>query len=227
MTDSRPSVYLPENEPYLGREPLYVFDRLIPLRLEEHKQIAPFTDGANLTDLQRATIEIVPQAVSVALAIRELIRQAYLFPAFVLLRPLIERTATVAWLRVNPAAVVAWHAGWPVTARPRLPRMLTTLLEWDRIGGQDPSKVGEFSKLLHKIVHGDPSITYWNVEHELDGRFTHGMGKMLTSPGLCDFVTVIGLHYFSLVTKLAREILVPNSSAVDPGHTEPGATEPP
>lgn len=203
------AVFLPDNEPYLGLESLHVFDLLIPLRLEEHKQIAPHTAGQNLSDLQRATVEIVPQAVSLALAIRELIRQAYLFPAFVLLRPMIERTATVAWLRANPAAVAAWHGGWPPAARPRLPQMITTLLEWDQLGTQDPQKVSAFAKLLNQIVHGDPSITHWNIVTEPDGKFTHGMGKMLNSRALCDFVCVVTLHYFSLVTKLAQDILVP------------------
>lgn len=222
MTDQPPSVYLPHNEPYLGRESLYVFDRLISLRLDEHSKIAPLTRGATLTDLQRATIVIVPQAVSVALAIRELIRQAYLFPALVLLRPLIERAAIVAWLRAHPGAVASWHAGW--RSRPSLPQMLTTLLEWDRIGGQDPSQVKSFSKLLHQIVHGDPSITQLNIEHEPGSGFTHGMGKMLARPDLCDFVCLVTFHYFSLVTKLAQEILLPPTSTVEPTDAEPGST---
>jgi hypothetical protein len=206
---SVPSIFVPENEPYRGREPLLILDHLISLRLSEHKDIVPHTYRTNLSDLQRATIEIVPQAVSIALAVRELLRQAYLFPAVVLLRPLIERTATVAWLRAHPSAVSSWHTGWPAKARPSLPKMLTALLEWDQLGGQDPSKAGEFAKLLHQIVHGDPSITHWNVVAEIDGGFTHGMGKMLNSPGLCDFVAIITLHYLSLTTKLAQEILVP------------------
>jgi hypothetical protein len=213
---------LPDNDPYLGRELLYIFDLTIALRLDEHKQIASHTGGPGLSDLQRATIEIVPQAVSIALAIRELVRQANLFPAFVLLRPLIERTATVAWLRARPEAVAAWHHGRQPARRrrPRLSQMLTTLHEWDQLSTKDPQKISEFSKLLHQIVHGDPSITHWNVVAESDGEFTHGMGKMLHRPGMCDFVCLVTLHYFSLVTKLAQEILLPNQPSVLPSNPE-------
>ena len=223
--EQAPSVYLPDNEPYLGREPLHLFDRLIVLRLEEHKEIAKYTHAENLNDLQRAVAAIVPQGVSIALAIRELIRQAYLFPAFVLLRPLVERTASVAWLRVHPEAVASWHAGWPSAARPRLPQMLATLLEWDQVGGQDVSKVGEFTKLLHQMVHGDPAITFWNVERETSGRIMYGMGKMTASPVMCDFITFVALHYLSLITKLAQEVLIPNDKS--PTHASPGAQDRP
>lgn len=203
------AVFLPEDEPYLGLDSLHLFDLLIVHRLDEHAQIASYTAAPGLSDLQRAAIQIVPQAVSIALAIRELIRQAYLFPAVVLLRPLIERTAIIAWLRATPDAVAAWHAGWPRSKQPRLPAMVATLHGWDQLSTQDPQKIAAFSKLLHQIVHGDPAVTHLNVIVEPEGKATHGMGKMLQNPALCDFVSVITLHYFSLVTKLAQEILLP------------------
>ena len=213
---TQPPVFLPDNEPYLGLESLHIFDLLIPIRLEEHAQIAAHTGGSGLSDLQRAAIQIVPQTVGIALAIRELIRQAYLFPAFILLRPLIERTATVAWLRANADAVVAWHAGWPRSAQPRLPDMLTALHHWDELGVKDSDRISAFSKLLHRIVHGDPSITLWNIVAEPDGKFSHAMGKMVNNPGLCDFISQMTLHYFSLATKLAQETLLPAQAKASP-----------
>jgi hypothetical protein len=51
-----------------------------------------------LTDLQRAACQIVPQGINLALSIRELIRQGYLFAALVLVRPLIERAAIISYM---------------------------------------------------------------------------------------------------------------------------------
>jgi hypothetical protein len=194
----------------LGRDALYVLDVAIVAHLTQHGELAARSKGASLSDLQRATIEIAAQAVSISLSIRELIRQAHLFGAFVLLRPLVERTATIAWLRHHPDAVVAWHSGKRQKSPPRLPEMVKALLEWDAFpSGQDSSKVGEFTQLLHKLVHGDPEATKWNVIAEEDGTYSHGMGRMLSSPETCDFVAVVTLHYFSLATKLTEEILAP------------------
>ena len=105
MTDTQsradtPAVFTPENEPYLGRGALLTFDQEIPFSLWVSSHIAAYTrtHRNELTDLQRAACQIVPQGINLALSIRELIRQGYLFAALVLIRPLIERAAIISYI---------------------------------------------------------------------------------------------------------------------------------
>ena len=115
-------VYLPHNEPYLGCEALYWFDRVIVYVLAVNERIAKHTHEhkPDLSDLQQAACQIVPHGVSIALSIRELIRQAYLLSAQVLMRPLIERTAVISYLHANPEAVELWKDGWKHLRAPGL-----------------------------------------------------------------------------------------------------------
>lgn len=88
---TQPVVFTPDSEPYLGRGSLYRLDVTIVEALRANQATAELSHRGPLTDLQRAACQILPQGVSIALSIRELIRQGYLFSAFILLRPLIER----------------------------------------------------------------------------------------------------------------------------------------
>ena len=72
-----------------------------------HRRLAARTYATDLTPLQIAATEIIPQGVSIALSMRELIRQAYLFSAGILMRPLVERTGMIYYLQKNPEAVTA------------------------------------------------------------------------------------------------------------------------
>lgn len=87
----RPAVYMPDNEPYLGRATLLQFDQTISTVLKHNLSTARRTHRMLLSDLQQMACVVIPQSVSLALSIRELIRQGYLFGAHVLVRPLVER----------------------------------------------------------------------------------------------------------------------------------------
>ena len=67
-----PVVFTPDNEPYLGRGALLTFDQEIPLSLWVSTHIAAYTRAHRdeLTDLQRAACQIVPQGINLALSIR-------------------------------------------------------------------------------------------------------------------------------------------------------------
>ena len=97
-------IFTPDNEPYLGLEPVLWFDRMICWSMESNVATAQWTqqNSAGLTALQRSACQIIPQGVSIALSIRELIRQAYLLSALILIRPLIERAAIISYLDVHP-----------------------------------------------------------------------------------------------------------------------------
>ena len=94
-TSQPPAVFTPANEPYLGRQSVYHFDQVIVSCLEANARVAAYTHAHahQLSDLQKAACQIIPQGINLALSIRELVRQGYLFAAVVLMRPLIERAA--------------------------------------------------------------------------------------------------------------------------------------
>ena len=106
-------IFTPDNEPYLGRESVFQFDQMIQAAMEKNAKIGPWTHGRNLTPLQSAATELLPHGFSIALSIRELVRQGYLISAEILLRPLIERAAVISYLCEAPSALPLWEAGWP------------------------------------------------------------------------------------------------------------------
>src|SRR5438094_8093384 len=94
----RSVVFTPFNEPYLGRESVFAFDNLILACLETSAEAAPRTHKMTRSALQTAACQLIPQSISIALSIRELVRQGHLFGALVLMRSLAERTTILLYL---------------------------------------------------------------------------------------------------------------------------------
>jgi hypothetical protein len=63
------AVYTPDNEPYLGRASVYHFDQVILSCLERNEITAAFSHLTELTGIQRAACQIIPQGISLALTI--------------------------------------------------------------------------------------------------------------------------------------------------------------
>jgi hypothetical protein len=183
------AVYLPHNEPYLGREKLLEFDIAIPSAMQKSMAIAARTFEIKMSPQQEAISEIVPQGISIALSIRELIRQGYLFSAAILLRPLIERTALVFYLIDTPEAVVAWHNGWPRGDQPSLPKLIKHLSAREGHLGYPGEK--ELATMLHKVVHSDPMAAQWNITSK-HGRVAYASGKTIDAPDIADFCATFG-----------------------------------
>lgn len=120
-------VFTPDNEPYLGRDSVFHFDKVILSCLEANAEIAAYTHRNELNGLQQAACQIIPQGINLALSIRELVRQGYLFAAAVLMRPLIERAAIISYLHEKPEEVSLWQNGWKFRERPSLAKMLATI----------------------------------------------------------------------------------------------------
>lgn len=158
-----PPVFTPDNEPYLGRYPLYVLDQLIPSALELHNEVAAKTREGDLNPLQLAACQLIPQGVGLALTIREMIRQGYLFGAAVPIRPLIERAAIISYLIDHPEALNEWEAGWRHRKRPGLREMLQSLQP-----GAAPDELKEITNRLNHLVHGDPMGAEWNLANGHD-----------------------------------------------------------
>ncbi|HOI42927.1 MAG TPA: hypothetical protein PK523_08285, partial [Elusimicrobiales bacterium] len=143
---------------------------------------AAYTHKHKLSDLQKAACQIIPQGISLALSIRELVRQGYLFAAAVLMRPLIERAAIISYLHENPEKVVLWRNGWKHSERPSLAKMLATMNK-----EADTKQAKEFCDDFNHLVHGDPiGASYTLVK--LDSGFGYAPSKMLNNPELCDYI---------------------------------------
>jgi len=200
--DSLPAVFTPDNEPYLGRHPLHVLDVLIPSALEVHGDIATFTreKGDQLNPLQRSACQLVPQGVNLALTMRELIRQGYLFGTAVLLRPLVERSAIISYLCDHPESVEEWEAGWRHRERPSLRDMLRSL-QPDQLEAAD-----EVCQQLNHLVHGDPVGATWNLIHSSDGCLGYGMGRNLNDPQFCDWLCDQTISWLTVLTGRAASL---------------------
>ncbi len=199
------AVYLPHNEPYLGRARLLAFDRAIPNAMLTNTAVSSRTFNATLTPLQVAATEIIPQGVSIALSIRELLRQAYLYSAAILIRPLIERTGTIYYLRRNPVSVKAWRTGWPRRSQPSFETLLAVLHPGATPDAHDPLRT-----MMHKLVHSDPAGSIYNMFHRSDGAPVFSSGKIVDQPAMCDFISTAGHHYLERLVSIAVTIFPPD-----------------
>ena len=177
-------VYTPDNEPYLGRELLFQFDNLICSCLELNSKCAPASHSGSLSRFHHALCILVPQTITLALSIRELVRQGYLFGAKVLVRPLTERAVTILYMSKNPDALKIWEDGWEYNKRPKLQQMLEYLNK-EFLQGKYASLKG-FAHELNSATHGDPLSAKWNVILREDGAPVFPVSKNLSSPQLAD-----------------------------------------
>jgi len=127
---------------------------------------------------------LVPQTITLALSIRELIRQGYLFGAKVLVRPFTERAVTILYWSKNPEALQVWDDGWKYNKRPRLQEMVEYLNQ-ELLHGAFASLKG-FTHELNSATHGDPLSAQWNVVLRDDGAPVFPVSKNLSSPQLAD-----------------------------------------
>ena len=178
------AVYLPHNEPYLGRQALLELDLEIPRAMKENTAVAKHTFEISKTPLQMAACELIPQTISIALSIRELLRQGYLFSAVILLRPMLERLALMVYLRDHPDIVTSWHAGWERKAQPSFDVLLEYLVKSNDQTATNTERQ-QFSKMLHKVVHPDPAAAIWNMT-EREGAPAFASGKLINAPDTCD-----------------------------------------
>ena len=187
-------VFTPENEPYLGRDTLHAFDNLIIACMEDNTRVASLTHKINKTDLQWAACQLIPQSISIALSIRELVRQGYLFGAFVLVRPLAERAAILLYLQRNPHEIDKWQRGWQHNEAPSLARMLND------IGNEKFPGIGQdFTKPFNSILHGKPDSGIWSPVPVDENTMGHGPSKSLKNPMLCDDVCLQSAAWLAVI----------------------------
>jgi len=191
--DGAVAIFTPDDEPYLGRESVYQFDTIIPLFVEEQVRIAEVTRRMRLAPLQEAAAELVPSASSIALSIRELVRQGYLLSAAILQRPLFERVATLSYLIEHPDSVELWRAGWPRSSRPSVKERMRAMHSVSRVpgaGGPPPTDdtIRQMLGEMNSLVHGDPAAALHGAVIMGDGTAGYTIGKDLDSPHRADEV---------------------------------------
>lgn len=127
---------------------------------------------------------VIPQALSIALSIRELIRQGYLFGAHVLVRALVERAIILQYLHFYPEKIECWKRGWNHGDAPSLATMFDAIqAKSDRetvIRGRD------FTASMNSLLHGKPDSAPWNLVPLGEDGLGHAVSKILNRPELCD-----------------------------------------
>ena len=179
-----PVVFTPDNEPYLGRKLLFHFDQLICSAMEQNADTAPTSHGRTLTDHQRMACQVIAQALSIALSIRELIRQGYLFGANVLLRAFVERAAILLYLHSFPDEIEKWNRGWQQKDSPSLAKMFEAIQSKQQrdsiVRGSD------LTAAMNSLLHGKPDSAPWNMVPLGEKGVGHAVSKILNRPKLCD-----------------------------------------
>jgi len=207
------AVYLPSNEPYLGRSSVFHFDQVIISCLERNTQIAALTHRIQLSDLQKAACEIIPQGINLALSIRELVRQAYLFGAAVLMRPLIERAAIISYLHTHLDKVGIWQRGWQHRERPSLREMLSTMSS-----KCDIHAAQAICDSFNPVVHGSPGAASWNLIDLGDRGMGYSVSKVIDRPDLCDSICFQAYCYL-IVLMAMMSACFPDASQPSPAES--------
>ena len=223
MAQSNPqAVFSTDNEPYLGRELLLHFDQLIMSVLHQNSLTARRTHNAQLTDHQQMACIVIPQAVSLSLSIRELIRQGYLFGAHVLVRPLVERVVILLYLQAVPGDIEKWKHGWHMRDdAPSLSKMLETIQ--NVANRSDFAKGSDLTAAFNSLLHGKPDSASWNTIALNDGRPGYASSKILDRPDLCDDVCANTLSWL-VITMTMMLAYFPDTEPLNPSvHSTPAS----
>jgi hypothetical protein len=216
----------PIQDPYLGRKPLLLFDNLIVVAMTINQEVAAWTHGKELTRLQRAACQILPNGFSIALSIRELVRAGYLFSAEILLRPLIERVAVISYLaEVGNSALDLWEQGWPHKTRPPLSKMLGSIKEYAKFDQKSmsvmkmPELMHQMTKHFNSIIHADPGGLDTNIGLTTNRSIGYLSGASVHDPKRCDRIRAQAVTYISLLSIRAAEIF-PEATDTTPVNLE-------
>jgi len=199
-THPEPSFFTPDDEPYRDLDGVIAFDAMIVELMKKSRVIAALTEAQDLSGLQRAVAQIVPQGINLGLGIRELIRQAHLFSAAVLLRSLVEQAAIVHYLLAHPDAIPVWEAGWNHSERPSLKTMLGSFK-----ADADQDVLRQVCELLNHLTHGDPVGAEFNAVYLSNRARGYVVGRITTDPEFCDFVCSQAVSWLVVLRAVMEE----------------------
>ena len=197
-----PVAFTPANEPYLGNVMLLEFDKLIISAMEQNTRTAPLSFNTTLTEHQVMASQVIAQALSIALSIRELIRQGYLFGGHVLLRPLIERSTILLYLDLYPEDIEKWKSGWHNREAPSLPKMLKAIR--NKIGLERLKNDEHLMDTMNSLIHAKPDPAFWNLTILQNNEIGHSTSKILNRPKLCDDLCADILPWLVIVQTMMK-----------------------
>ena len=191
--DLPPAVFTPDNEPYLGREPLLAFDKQIPFSLWVSSHIAAYTR-------ENPRASVICRWLPARWCRRESTwpcrfancSDRLFVAALVLMRPLVERAAIISYLLDHPEAIEEWKGGWRFRNRPPLATMLHSMGI-----GEAYEEAKEICGSCNHITHGDPVAADSNAVPLGDGSLGYSVGKVLGNPALCDALATQGRSYLA------------------------------
>jgi hypothetical protein len=126
--------------------------------------------------LEFVTMQIASTSFSVLFSIRELIKIGYFPSARILLRSLLDRTATIAWIRSFPVkGIKIWSDGWRYKERPNSLAEKMACLHKFKIFLDDERTLDEylreekFIEDFHGDTHGDLASSQRNRIFSMEG----------------------------------------------------------
>ena len=152
--------------------------------MEANASIAPTTHRRVLTDHQKMACQVIAQSISIALSIRELIRQGYLFGGHILLRALTERAAILLYIHLYPVEIDKWKRGWEHKEAPSLAKMLEKIRAKQK--PDSPIRGGDLTAPMNSLLHAKPDSAPWNIISLGGGGLGHSVSKIIDRPDLCD-----------------------------------------
>ncbi len=166
----------------------------------------------DLNRLEWATMQIASGTFSILFSVNELISSGYLVSAKILIRPIIDRMSTIAWLRSHgEQGLSVWERGWLHNDRERpkfLSEKLECLHEFDLFEGSNTESLKDvlerdFIDILHGEVHGDLQSSLRNSA--VGGDF-HGMPASGPNPfnipeckALCKLLSLVTMQFLKEV----------------------------
>lgn len=178
--------------------------------MEVNTEAAKRSHGSALTEHQEMASQVIAQALSLSLSIRELIRQGYLFGGHVLVRPLAERVAILLYLYHYPEEIEKWKSGWQHREAPGLAKMFKALQEKREPSEREPE--WELTKAMNSLVHGKPDSAPWNFVLSEEGSFAHASAKILSRPDLCDNLCGNVIPWLTIVPSMMNHYF-PNAAS--------------
>jgi hypothetical protein len=168
--------------------------------MELNAIVAPRSHERSLSDSQRMACQVVAQALSIALSIRELIRQGYLFGGHVLIRALAERGAILLYPCLYPGEIGKWNRGWEHNDAPSLAKMFEKIQAKQQPGS--PIRGGDLTAPMNSLLDSKPDSARWNAVSLEEGKLGHAVSKILNRPELCDELCTNALPWLVVVTTM-------------------------
>jgi hypothetical protein len=208
------------------RETNYLnFDQLVIYADLVVKDLAPHSKNMQPGSKEFATLQIAASAFSIIFSIRELIKLGYFPSSRILLRSLLDRTATIAWIRAKGATGIdTWNKGWKYRERPEKLHEKLDCLHHFKIFADDNRPLAKyltdqgFIEEFHGDSHGDLASTRRNTVFGIDGEEHYVAGPNTIDSGQFIYMTKLSS---AVVGQFMKELEISLSSVVPLWKTQP------